>query len=489
MPYNVQDFKDAGIWEEKLETEDVGDMPTGKDRRSRLSAWLCTRLNAVGGGKSGDASKVDSGVFKSMLEEGLSPEDALATFIASNRGTDARERKDGHFADYVQRTLRDARKGVKRTTAVMPDSRPQKLMVKDMWQSVLDGRLGEVCQNRLTRFPLSYAWPALLTVASVKVPEMHSVRTNLYTSLVGPPGSGKSCIVEHCTRLLNVTSPLLLNLMAGSAEGLFKNIEEAEGEPRLLNPDELSHLLEKASIDRASFPYLLNTAFYNSNFHLVIGKQKDVMFRCRLSLIGGVVEENFEHSFGHSTTGGLHDRFIFGLCPGGYTHQYRPFMGKAETLPEAAAVSLDRDVYEAMDDWRQDGLDARAVENAIRAATICASFDGRKRLQAKALDAARAFARYQTQLKKNLQPNEGLNFDAQCAISIRRRLKGRKDWITRRDLARAIHSNRWGPGVFDRTLRNLELNGEIEQKDTDRGQKLLCIIDDGDRSGDTGDRS
>src|SRR5438309_2279248 len=108
MPYSVQDFKSMGIYEVKPDSEDLGDMPTGKDRRSRLSASLSTRLDTVGGGKSGDASKVDSGVLKSLLEEGLRPEDALATFIASKRGADARERKDGHFEDYVQRTVKNA---------------------------------------------------------------------------------------------------------------------------------------------------------------------------------------------------------------------------------------------------------------------------------------------------------------------------------------------------------------------------------------------
>lgn len=484
MPYRLKDFGEVEASHPDVVLDDI---EAGEDKTDDLTDSLRKRLSTVGGGKHNDPSRVDSGVFKSMLEEEISPADAVATFKASKRGEDARVRHK-NFGDYIQRTIKNATATIRDNRSVASDSGPppKPLSIADMWDSVLDGRLGEICQRRLKAFPLAYAWPALVTAASVKVPDMHSVRSNLYTSLVGPPGSGKSCVIEHSCKLLSVDDPVLLTMMAGSAEGLFKSIEVADGDARLLNPDELSHLLEKASIDRATFPYVLNTAFYKTNVHLVIGKQKDVFFNCRLSLIGGIVEQNFEHSFGHSTTGGLHDRFIFGLCPSNYTHHYRPFAGRGEMLQKLSLVAIDREVYEMMDQWRKQGLDARAVENAIRVAVICASFDGRTRLMANELEAARSFAKYQTRVKSYLQPNEGLNFDAQCAISIIRILKKRRGWTIRRDLSRAIHSNRLGPGVFDKALRNLQLNGEIEQKEgRNASQKWVRIA--GDNSGDTGD--
>src|SRR5262249_13916760 len=57
---------------------------------------------------------------------------------------------------------------------------PQQVIV-DMPQSVLDGRLGEICQRRLSMFPLSYSWGALVTCAGTLVPHSHKgLRTNLY---------------------------------------------------------------------------------------------------------------------------------------------------------------------------------------------------------------------------------------------------------------------------------------------------------------------
>jgi hypothetical protein len=107
MPhYKLSDFGQMP----KPASVDLGDVPFGKNRVNKLSESLRDRLATPGGD---DRSRVDSGVFKAMLEEGLTPEDALATFIASARGEDARERKTWHFPDYVQRTLREAVSKVK----------------------------------------------------------------------------------------------------------------------------------------------------------------------------------------------------------------------------------------------------------------------------------------------------------------------------------------------------------------------------------------
>src|SRR6185312_13264172 len=100
-----------------------------------------------------------------------------------------------------------------------------------------------------------------------------------------------------------------------SAEGLVEKLQDAEpGAIRLVFVDELAHLLAKAAIERSSFPYILNTAYYEDQQS---GGTKGKLFSvdCRLSLSGGVVEQLFGDSFGMATTGGLYDRFIFGLCP------------------------------------------------------------------------------------------------------------------------------------------------------------------------------
>src|SRR5260221_595116 len=112
--------------------------------------------------------------------------------------------------------------------------------LQDMPDTVLDGRLGELCERCLLagkRFPLAYAWPALIASASVLAPRYtQKQRLNLFVALVGPVHSGKSLAIEAAQQLLVVEPPVLLNLMAGSAEGLTRKCKDANGEPRLFSP-------------------------------------------------------------------------------------------------------------------------------------------------------------------------------------------------------------------------------------------------------------
>jgi hypothetical protein len=207
-----------------------------------------------------------------------------------------------------------------------------------------------------------------------------------------------------------------------------------------------------------------------------MAKNKTVQFNCRLSLVGGVVEETFGEHFGAQTTGGLHDRFIFGLCPKPHTYLYRPYEKKPETL-NPVMVEADPEVWEARNDWIRSnaGLTPRIAEHALRVAAICASFDGRKVLRAKDLGPALEFARYQVRVRTVLEPNPGRTHDAQCAHTIIAWLRsngsdGRP--VEQRMLYRRIHANRFGPGIFDRALTNLKFNGDIMR---DRVGKKLVV--------------
>src|SRR5579864_4558708 len=173
------------------------------------------------------------------------------------------------------------------------------LQIPDMPEAALDGWLGNLCRERLRAFPRAYAWPVLVAAASVLVPNMGSRRTNVYVALVGDKGTGKSAVRDYCFKLLGIKGEQVIDAMAGSAEGLFTEGLDVGGKAKIFSPDELSHTLAKAAIDRASLPYVLSRAYYDTAFHLIISKQKHLPFNCRLSIVGGIVESNFDQSFNH----------------------------------------------------------------------------------------------------------------------------------------------------------------------------------------------
>jgi hypothetical protein len=261
------------------------------------------------------------------------------------------------------------------------------------------------------------------------------------------------------------SNSILLKAKFGSAEALIERLDDVGSDAvRLIYPDELGHLLSKAAIERSSFPYVLNTGFYEDQ-QAGGSRGHQFNFDCRLSIIGGVVEEIFGDAFGLATTGGLYDRFIFGLCPQPHQFLWRPFEGAAEPISPYAAV-VNSDVWEARDQWVKDGISPRVAEHALRVAYICASVDAKPTLRVADLAPALAFAKYQMRLRRVLSPNPGENTDARCAVAVRNWLSERAQegsvWVRRRDLGRGINSARFGPGVFNRCLSNLVLNNEIE---------------------------
>jgi len=350
---------------------------------------------------------------------------------------------------------------------------------KDMPQAVLDGWLGDVYRDHLADFPIALAWPALVTVAGTLVPQPSGIRTNLFCALVGPPGCGKSQAIERAIKLLGVEDPRLMRLKAGSGEGLVSKIGDVGDASRLFFPDELSHLMSKAKIENSSFPTVLNTAYYENRQSIVMAKQKVVDFSCQLSVIGGCVDTQFGEVFAAGTTGGLHDRFIFGQSPEDFMYEYEPFNGARLINPpdesgfrdasRPIAVEVDYQVWKLRKEWEKDipGLTGRVFEQAIKVATICASFDGRKTLTVDDLEPAKEFARYQTQARILLQPNPGENYEGRLAhkfLNYLRRVAPDGEWVARREMLKATRGYDLGPTLCDRAISSLEYNGDLEQQ-------------------------
>lgn len=360
---------------------------------------------------------------------------------------------------------------------------PDAVTLPDMPDTVLDGRLGEICKERLSDFPIAYAWPALLAAASVLIhpQERGDLKANLYVCLVGPAHSGKSSSIERACHLLNVIPPALAALKAGSAEGLLKRIGDQRGEGVLLFPDELSHLLEKLQIQNASFASILQTLFYKSEEELTIAKGKPVRFHCRLSIAGGIIDKKFDDLFSSATTSGLYDRFLFTQCPTGFEYLWRPIEGAPATTDTFKEVPIDRDIWAARNELvRKEKINPRLLEISLRASAICAAFDGRDDLRATALGPAWHLARYQARARNLLQPNEGKNFEGRVAIKILAYLNQHAPdgkWLVLRQVLKATHAWEYGPSIAERALKAMVFGGAIEEtiQTVGKGQRRRLI--------------
>jgi putative DNA primase/helicase len=107
MPISLRRFRELGIYEEKPGRVDCN-LSNGRvvdDLPSKIRYLLD---NPGGHSHNGDKSSQDSSVITSLLKHGLSPADVYSTFLKTPRGQDALNRKNGHFDDYMTRTIEKA---------------------------------------------------------------------------------------------------------------------------------------------------------------------------------------------------------------------------------------------------------------------------------------------------------------------------------------------------------------------------------------------
>jgi hypothetical protein len=226
---------------------------------------------------------------------------------------------------------------------------------EDLPEDCLDGRLGEICANQLGRFPRAYAWPALLANASVLIEHRAPrVRTNIYAITVGESRSGKTEAGNWARSILGVPETVRISSFVGSGEQFVTKYGDAGGNPRLFDPDEGAHTLEKAMIEHASFSFLLTRGWGQDCFGMTVGKQKKSeghLFNMHLSLYWGIVEDKFEDVFGGSSVAGFYQRILFGHGPRDFSYHYRPLPheleGSESTVPQR--VEIHPGIFEQLD--------------------------------------------------------------------------------------------------------------------------------------------
>lgn len=381
--------------------------------------------------------------------------------------------------------VRDERRAaeVKEVLDSLPrPSSPVIAKIEDMPEDCVVGVLGDACLERMSAFPRAYSWLTLVTHAAQFVPSSGptSWRQNLYFAPVGVVHGGKSVAGTYARGLLAMDEDALpmVNVMPGSAEGLMKKLANANGQSRLVNVDELGFLLERASLEGASFPFILDRSYYQKAYALTTQNGKEVTFNCSLSLIGGVTllkegaYEQFGDLFGRQSIGGMYDRFLFGLAPSGWEYDYLPFSGPSLGIDvtKLKPVTIGTDVWEAKNAWvKQYKLNPRRTESCIRVVGNCASYDGRTVLHPQDIEKpVIALAKYQTQLELLLKPNPGQNDDGRLSNKLMgylRRHSPNGEWLSERDMLRDTNAYDYGVRA-EKVLNSLEYNGEIERSMT-----------------------
>jgi hypothetical protein len=349
-------------------------------------------------------------------------------------------------------------------------------------------------------WPLSLALPALVTAASVVVPQPayrsnlliggDDDMTSLYTALIADVGAGKTAVARWAMQAIGIYEPPTGShyyaAKSGSAEQLVKHLAKKQqtftNKSVLVDPDEWAHLFSKAAIPDASFPTVLTTSFYKRNQVFTVGGVgggREYSLDLAMSFIGGIIEDDFDTVFGAASLGGLYDRFLFGRAPDNYHWNFRQCPippGKHFDTWNLKSVQVDPSVFEVTKSWAKEnpplGL-TRIPEVVVRIARIYACLDGRPEITGKDMEPLHPLALYQLGLRKAFKPNPGLNPDAVYANRVLAWVaKYAGEWTSIAKLKQHMWrlEEKLGPQVAFRSLIGLGRAGRIQLWLADQSQ-------------------
>ena len=460
--------------------------------QSEADLAFCTILAIM---HDGDANKIwDEYCDSAMVrDKWLDREDdfrrlTIAKAIESAKEFESRKQSMGETPTLTSTPNLEVRE------VVEPDTQPSPLVLprSALTSSVFGDLYDQVFEPN--DWPLELALPALATVGSVLVPQEQKVAgqlidypmTSLYTALIAPIHSGKSQVIEWAAKSVGifdeVRAPHYTQVKFGSAEQmwkyLFKHSAGVSDTPTafrravLVNPDEWAHVMAKAGIPDSTLASTLTTAFYNRRHTITLGGQgggRDILIPFPFSIIGGIVEEDFDTVFDASSLGGLYDRFLFGLAPEGFKWSYRAFPYDHpffQTTAKPVAVTAHPSLFEVIADWnKKDHTLGRVVEVCARVATIFASADGRSTVTGADLEKLAPLGQYQKAIRGLYRPNPGMNPDAIYAnVAMGWIQTHARQWRTLRDLQKGTnyHRRKLGPNVAFRSVQALARDHQID---------------------------
>jgi archaellum biogenesis ATPase FlaH len=232
--YKLEYFKKHGIYIERKD-EDNGEVIEEGRIIKDIPDRIKKQLEVTGGeGYSGDNSRQDSAVITALLNHGLSPEDAYATFSASKRGEDAQERKEGHYEDYMMRTIRKAASYIHKSASkngyhpTIEPPKPNGKFVVDFGKrlphyDIQDGIITHKA-SEIEVESVHWLWPGYLPAGRI-------------TILAGNPGEGKSTIAVDLASRISRGHTLPFGKRGVSGNCIIASAEDAAQDtivPRLI---------------------------------------------------------------------------------------------------------------------------------------------------------------------------------------------------------------------------------------------------------------
>ena len=344
------------------------------------------------------------------------------------------------------------------------------------------GEAGAIAQQLET--PLGFAYPAVLTAAcGAGIEAGGAIRPTLYTSLLGPVGSGKSVTQQRVIELFvpdrgfdgsdgDIRDSRNMQDTAASDQGLYRMLADAKGQSRFINQDEGRGMLLKAGIEGSSLAPVLCQLF-NLNYAGGADKKSQYSICVKLSILLCIKVTHpaeFSEVFGFSTAHGLYDRSLFGAHPAD-DYKYLPW-NKPKFVFKPTTPSVSPDVFDRVNRWGEK-KDRRLRELALRVAYVSCAINGDDHVTDESITAAFAFMEWQKRLRIFYQTGKGANEHQNCVETVLEAFRSTPGLCGNlREMSVAGHWYRRFPRTLSSVLKLLAMQGVLV-KDPDTKKSFL----------------
>ena len=399
----------------------------------------------------------------------------------------------------------------------------------EVWAGTDYAEFAEIC-SRDNYIPQEFLIEALKTVAgavvgsALSIPEIEGGLPRFYTVLMGGAGSGKGTSISWASGLfkdINVGSATLANLIwspatkiedvkwkkIGACEEGFNSApgmqrSNVKGQTRWLQTfEELDHMIEGSGIEGSGKALMgVNRQLYDREDFVTTttGKRDAIAGKAQNSILAATTPELWTDMFaGKSVRGsGLFQRFNLMVSTEtrkkGSLRKPRLELFKSRFVvtvmdldKRPIEMSVDDGVMDMMDEWfsqakfddAEGEVRGRLNVLAWRNSLHLAWQRGQVAIDARAMCDALALSDYQFEVRRRYTPAEGESQGALVENKIRNFIAIEKQ-ISRRDLLRRLHLNRYGGFIVDRALGALASAGDIQlfEDKTPSGQKSVRLV-------------
>ena len=316
----------------------------------------------------------------------------------------------------------------------------------------------------------------------------------LYVVFVGPSGmSRKSTASDKAINFfLDYTKTFRLCVGAGSAEGLYAEINDRKWDKRLLlYYDEFQQFVNKCKIESSVLLQMVNTLFESNRYQNRVLKKAILLDDAYLCLMSASTEQTFEECWEASFTNiGFNNRLFIVPLPSVLRNKSFPppvpeeekqrlatmLTDILDKVGNDAVYSFTPAAYNYFDKWYKK-LDTsehsiRIETYALRLICVLAANDGKEEVDLATVIKATTLCNWQISVRKKYNPISAENPYAKMEEKIRRALSAADQPLNLKTLQRATHSYRSGLRVFNNALDNLRNEHEVEK---DRNGKFSLV--------------